>query len=118
MLPIIFFVAAALVDPSPSVAAEVDRLAGQRYTVADDGQSYTIDDIAGEGVPFVGIVQRREESLWLVIDPTRAMQLTGPLAVPRIAGPGYKVWVVGTVVPKTGELRARRLGVLAPPQSQ
>ena len=36
-----------------------------------------------------------------------------PLAVPRIAGPGYKVWVLGRL--ERGALVVRRLGVLAPP---
>ena len=42
-----------------------------------------------------------------------AVELAGPLAVPRIAGPGYKVWVLGRLA--RGALVVRRLGVLAPP---
>ncbi len=79
------------------------------------GADYRIVDVAGEGAPLVGVVERRGAALWL--RPTRgpARRLTGPLAVPRIAGPGYKVWVVGRAG-ADGSLVARRLGVLAPPR--
>lgn len=92
------------------VAAEVARLVGQDVAVAPDGASYAIRDIAGEGAPIVGAVERRGDDLWLV-GPT-TVRLAGPLAHPRIAGPGYKVWVLGPV--ENGVCRARRLGVLAP----
>ena len=46
---------------APEIAGEIDRLAGQRVTVAADGQSYVIDDVAGEGAPIVGVVERRGE---------------------------------------------------------
>lgn len=104
----------ALASLDPSIADEVSRLEGQRVTVADDGASYAIDDIAGEGAPLVGRVERRGETLALVTDSGHAYELTGPLAVPRIAGPGYKVWVIGDI-DATGHLAARRLGVLAVP---
>jgi hypothetical protein len=80
--------------------------------VAPDGTGYTIDDIAGEGRPLVGIVERRGDALWLAGADGSAHRLRGPLAVPRIAGPGYKVWALGRVVGR--DLHARRLGVLAP----
>ncbi len=94
------------------VRAELSRLEGHKVTVAPNGASYSIDRVAGEGRPLVGTIERRGVSLYL-ISGGRAMQLTGPLARPRIAGPGYKVWVLGDV--RGGMLRARRLGVLARP---
>jgi hypothetical protein len=93
------------------LAAEVARLIGQDVEVRSDG--YTIRDIAGEGAPLVGVVERRGDSLWLIGPPAGALRLTGPLAHPRIAGPGYKVWVIGE---RDGDaVRARRIGILAPP---
>jgi len=84
---------------------------------ADGG--YVITDVAGEGRPLVGIVERRGRALWLVPTDadagTNAVRLSGALAHPRIAGPGYKVWVVGPLE-QDGSLRARRLGVLARPK--
>ncbi len=97
------------------VAAEVARLVGQDVLVAPDGGAYQIRDVAGEGAPLVGVVERRGPELWLAGDTT--VRLSGPLAHPRIAGPGYKVWVLGDLAPD-GSLRASRLGVLAPPQNQ
>jgi hypothetical protein len=99
---------------APGLADELARLDGQQVTVAADGASYTIDDIAGEGPPRVGRVDRRGDALWLVEPSGSAHRLTGPLAIPRIAGPGYKVWVIGDIA--GDQLRARRLGVLAPPR--
>jgi hypothetical protein len=93
---------------APGVAAEVDRLVGQTVTVMADGSSYTIVDIAGEGPPIVGVVERRGQQLWL-----DRWRLAGPLAVPRIAGPGYKVWVIGDI--EGDRLTARRIGILRPP---
>ena len=95
------------------VAAELERLAGHRVTV--HGDRYTIEDVAGEGPPRVGVVERRERELWLVEQDGSAVRLAGVLAIPRIAGPGYKVWALGDIDPETGALVARRLGVLAPP---
>jgi len=93
---------------SPAVTAdEAQRLAGQRVESSQDG--YTIVDIAGEGAPIVGVVERRGRELWVA-----GYRLTGPLARPRIAGPGYKVWVLGEIDGTV--LRARRLGVLSPPR--
>jgi len=97
-----------------SIADEISRLAGHDVTIAANGTSYVIEDIAGEGKPMVGVVERRGRELWLVADDGDAVRLVGVLAKPRIAGPGYKVWVLGDVN-RAGELRARRLGVLAGP---
>lgn len=105
----------------PALQAERERLAGHRVRVTADGSGYTIMDIAGEGAPVVGVVERRGDHLWLVTGDRARYRLTGPLARPRIAGPGYKVWVLGDVIDSAGHpaggpvLRPRRLGVLAPP---
>lgn len=95
------------------VASELARLAGHRVAVAADGRSYRILDVAGEGAPEIGVVERRGAALFLRRADGSRLRLAGPLAVPRIAGPGYKVWVLGRV--ERGALVARRLGVLAPP---
>lgn len=101
----------AVMALAPELAAEVDRLAGQRVAIAADGSGYVIEDIAGEGAPIVGVVERRGDGLWV-----NGLRLVGPLAVPRIAGPGYKVWVIGEV---DGQIvRARRIGVLRPPAAR
>ena len=92
-----------------TLAAELSRLAGQDVAVSGDG--YVIRDVAGEGPPLVGVVERRGEELWLVGDET--VRLAGPLATPRIAGPGCKVWVLGDR-DASGALQARRIGVLQP----
>jgi hypothetical protein len=102
------------------VGAEVERAraAGLWVEVAPDRASYRIRDVAGEGAPLVGRVERRAGALYLVADggagPARRM--TGPLAVPRIAGPGYTVWVLG--VADGAALRVRRIGVLARPDAR
>jgi len=96
------------------VASELARLAGHRVEIAPDRQSYRILDVAGEGAPEVGIVERRGGALLLRRADGTAVALAGPLAVPRIAGPGYKIWVLGRM--ERGALVARRLGVLAPPR--
>lgn len=98
------------VDPA-AVAAELARLDGHRVERGPGG--YRIADVAGEGAPLVGVVERRGAALWLVGD-RGGRRLAGPLAQPRIAGPGYKVWVLGADGPD-GSLVARRLGVLARP---
>ncbi len=93
-----------------SLAREGTRLGGQHVRVCAD--AYVIDDVAGEGAPRVGRVERRGAELWLVTDEL-AVRLVGALATPRIAGPGYKVWVLGE---RSGDsLRATRIGVLALP---
>jgi hypothetical protein len=97
-------------------AGELARLAGHRVLVAADGTSYRILDVAGEGAPEVGVVERRGRALFLRRADGSAVPLAGPLAVPRIAGPGYKVWVLGRL--ERGALVARRIGVLAPPDAR
>lgn len=103
--------------PPPPAALELRRLVGQSVDVGADGR-YVITDVAGEGRPLVGVVERRGAALWLIPadadEGAAPVRLTGPLASPRIAGPRYKVWVLGTIE-KDGALRARRLGVLARP---
>jgi hypothetical protein len=100
----------------PAIVQELRRLVG--HTIAEDesGAGYTILDIAGEGRPLVGVVERRGKELWLVpvdVDAgAPAVRLSGPLAHARIAGPGYKVWVIGAKA-ADGSLRLKRLGVLA-----
>jgi hypothetical protein len=104
----------ALPVRSQAVAEELARLDGHAVQVASGGE-YRIIDVAGEGAPLVGVVERRGDELWLRTSRGPALRLVGPLAVPRIAGPGYKVWVVGRPAPD-GALVVRRLGVLAPPR--
>ncbi len=106
--------AIALAAAGTGWADQLDRLAGQRVAVADDG-SYTIEDVAGEGKPLVGVVVRDGSDLFLDTGAAR-YRLTGPLARPRMAGPGYKVWVLGAL--HGNDLAARRLGVLAPPRRE
>jgi hypothetical protein len=101
-------IAASLLLASP--AELLSRLQGHSAHVA--GVELVIDDVAGEGKPLVGVVERRGRALWLVSEDV-ALELRGPLARPRIAGPGYRVWVIGA---RTGRvLVARRIGVLAAP---
>lgn len=110
---VLLYLLVAAASLAPTLADELSRLRGHRVVVADDGQSYTIEDVAGAGRPHVGIVDRRGEELWLRSD-ARDYRLTGPLAQPRMAGPGYKIWVLGEV--SGDRLAARRLGVLARPR--
>lgn len=93
---------------------ELARLRGHRVQPAPDG--YVIEDVAGEGKPLVGVIERRGDALWLVAKGG-AYRLAGVLARPRIAGPGYKVWALGAVSLHADErvLVVRRIGVLAPP---
>jgi fructose-1,6-bisphosphatase/inositol monophosphatase family enzyme len=105
---------AAAIAASPAITGELSRLEGQEVAVAKDGQSYTIVDIAGEGRPRVGLVEERSGELWLVEEGGDAHRLSGKLAIPRIAGPGYKIWVIGEL--DGSNLKARRIGVLAPPR--
>ncbi|MCB9572138.1 MAG: hypothetical protein H6709_08605 [Kofleriaceae bacterium] len=99
-------------------AAITARLVGQRYHVDDDGRTLWIDDVAGDGPPRVGIVRRDGAALVLQTE-AETVPLVGPLARPRIAGPGYTVWVIGDIMPRaTGgrALQIRRLGVLRRPR--
>jgi hypothetical protein len=105
--------AAAAGTARADLAAELARLAGHRVAISPDGASYRILDVAGEGAPEVGVIERRGRALFLRRTDGSAVELAGPLAVPRIAGPGYKVWVLGRLA--RGALVVRRLGVLAPP---
>jgi hypothetical protein len=105
--------------------AELGRLEGQRVRIVDQGTTpgrghvprYVIEDVAGEGAPVVGVVERRGQALWLVAEDGASYRLAGALARPRIAGPGYKIWALGAVTAGSAEriLVARRIGVLAPP---
>jgi hypothetical protein len=117
--------AGAAPQEPPDVAAELARLEGQRVRLLDEGtghdtthgRRYVIEDVAGEGAPVVGVVERRGQALWLVAGDGASYRLAGALARPRIAGPGYKIWALGAVTTGNGErvLVARRIGVLAPP---
>lgn len=103
-------VAVAVVLVLATPASVLSRLQG--HTARLVGDDVVIDDVAGEGKPIVGVVERRGRALWVVGDGV-AVELRGPLARPRIAGPGYRVWVLGA---RDGDvLVARRIGVLAPP---
>ena len=100
------------IDPGEADAIAA-RLRGQRFTITADRRAIAIDDIAGDGRPWVGVVERRGEALWLVTE-VGAIRLRGPLARPRITGPGYAIWVVGD---RAGDaLDARRVGVLRRPR--
>jgi hypothetical protein len=104
------------VDPA-EIDAIAARLAGQQIAIADDHRSIAIVDVAHEGVPRVGVVEKVDGALWLVAADGR-FRLDGPLARPRIAGPGYTVWVIGSVRDaKVPTLTIRRLGILRRPTS-
>jgi hypothetical protein len=98
--------------------AEIDaiaaRLEGATLDVAADHRSLTIVDVAGEGAPEVGVVVRDGKDLVLVT-AERRLVLRGPLARPRIAGPGYTVWVTGAISPDGASITAHRLGILRRP---
>lgn len=128
-------------EVAAEVTAELGRLEGQRVRLVDfgtgpgagldTGQStgpdtgpgtaqsrrYVIEDVAGEGAPVVGVVERRGQALWLVAEDGASYRLAGPLARLRITGPGYKIWALGAATTVGGGrvLAARRIGVLAPP---
>lgn len=88
----------------------LDRLRGHRVRWQDG--VLAIDDVAGTGRPWIGVVERRGAALWLAGDGF-ALRLTGPLARPRLAGPGYLMWAAGDR--DRDALAVRRLGVLAAP---
>ena len=100
--------AAIVIAPPVEISAIAARLAGWQIRVGDG--VLLVDDVDGDGRPFIGIVERRGKELWLVT-AIGALRLDGPLARPRIAGPGYRVWVVGHREGTT--LRAWRIGVIA-----
>jgi hypothetical protein len=103
------------IDPAEADAIAA-RLEGQRFTIAADRTSVEIDDVAGLGAPEVGVIELRGDALWIVPAGGAPARLTGPLARPRIAGPGYTVWVIGEAAPD-GSIRARRLGILRRPRA-
>ena len=121
----------ALVSDGETIGSEDElaRLPGQRVTVlgpepaSDDAVlvHYRIDDIAAEGKPWIGRVRVDGERLALETRGGLVLPLAGPLARKRIAGPGYKLWVIGDLSANTdaagrpAALFARRMGVLAPP---
>ena len=94
------------------VEDEISRLRGHEVERRADG-GYRIVDIAGRGAPLVGVVELRGKELFLRAGE-REYRLRGPLAHPRMAGPGYKIWVIGKV--RGTDLVAERLGVLAAPK--
>ena len=99
---------------SPADEAAVRaRLAG--HTVAGGGDRVQIVDVAGEGAPWVGVVERRGRGLWLVPASGAPFELRGPLARPRLAGPGYTIWVLGDLDEPAARMQVRRLGVLRAP---
>jgi hypothetical protein len=109
VIGLVIAVVALLGSPQEMLA----RLEG--HTARIVGDDVVIDDVAGEGKPLTGVVERRGRALWLVGDGF-AVELRGPLARPRIAGPGYRVWVLGA---RTGDaMVARRIGVLAAPTAE
>ena len=117
---------AATVTPAPLTAcaiavapgdgpAMLARLDGQQARLVAD--RLVIDDVAGEGRPWVGVIERHGTALWLRT-ADGPVQLDGPLARPRIAGPGYRAWATGALADAPGavpRLRLRRLGILARP---
>lgn len=117
---------ASLIIASPSaLAAMAGRLQGQRVRRGDG--VLVLDDVAGQGRPWIGIVAVRCGHLWLDTAVV-ALRLTGPLARMRIAGPGYLVWAVGRRRPQgdraasadpphTNDFELTRLGVLARPET-
>ncbi len=97
-------------DPA-AARAMLDRLRGHHVGWHDG--ALEIVDVAGAGRPWVGVVERRGDELWLA-GQAFAWRLRGPLARPRLAGPGYLVWAIGPLTER--DLRVTRLGVLAPPR--
>jgi hypothetical protein len=99
------------VAEAPRARAMLDRLVGHHVRWQDG--VLAIDDVAGAGRPWIGVVERRGAALWLA-GAGFALRLTGPLARPRLAGPRYLIWVSGD---RDGDaLAVRRLGVLEPPR--
>lgn len=111
----------ARVDVAPDeVDAIAARLAGHRVVIAPDRRAIEIVDVAGDGAPRVGVIERDGAHLVLVAADGR-WRLAGPLARPRIAGPGYTVWVIADIAADADRggdatLRVRRIGVLRPPR--
>lgn len=103
--------ASLVIAPPPLIAAMASRLAGHRFLAAD--HALILADVAGAGRPWVGVVAVRCGALWLDTAVT-SLRLTGPLARPRLAGPGYLMWAIGRLSPDRS-LALHRLGVLARP---
>jgi hypothetical protein len=121
---------AALIIGAPArLDAMASRLTGHRFRRGD--HVLILEDVAGAGRPWVGLVDSRCGELWLDT-AVRSFRLTGPLARLRIAGPGYLVWATGTIPSASAEaiearpaeartdgpsasLGLERLGVLAAP---
>jgi hypothetical protein len=99
------------VESDEDSAALMSRLRGHEVRM-DPGRLWIVS-IANEGSPWVGTVERRGRALWLVTEESVAIELIGPLARPRLAGPGYTIWALGTFDGST-RLRVSRLGVLRP----
>jgi hypothetical protein len=110
----VLLVLVALAGTARGEPDQLSRLEGHRAQIGADG-TVQIFDVAGEGRPEVGVVVRAGRFLDLRRADGTLVRLVGPLAVPRIAGPGYKIWVLGRR-DRTGALVARRLGVLARPR--
>jgi len=102
--------AAIVIAPPADVPMIAARLEGHAFRTGDG--VIVIDDIAGAGRPYTGVVERRPDGLWLRTQ-LGSLKLTGPLARPRIAGPGYRIWVVGHRDGST--LAAARIGILRRP---
>lgn len=106
---------AALIIGEPSrLDAMASRLDGHRIRRGD--HVLLVEDVAGAGRPWVGVVASRCGALWLDT-AVHSFRLTGPLARPRVAGPGYLVWAVGSTSRRSGShsFELQRLGVLARP---
>jgi hypothetical protein len=91
-----------------ALALMLSRLEGHAAAIGPDGLE--IADIAGEGRPLIGVVERRGDELWLV---PPGIRILGPLAHPRLLGPGYRVWLIGSW--DTVGVTGLRFGVLAAP---
>lgn len=102
--------ASILIAPPERLAAIASRLTGHRFHTGD--HVLILEDFAGEGRPWLGLVAFRCDQLWLETS-LGPLLLTGPLARPRIAGPGYLIWATGRRTANTLELS--RLGILARP---
>ena len=101
---------AARVVATPALLAPMAARVPGRVTLGDG--VLAIVDVGGAGAPWIGVVERRGATLWLRT-ALGDLRLTGALARPRLAGPGYLVWAQGTRVDDT--LALTRLGVLARP---
>jgi len=102
--------AARLIDAPARIAACADRFPG--HARVDASVLELLDAGGSDRRPWLGVVERQGDDLWLRT-PIGALRLRGTLARPRIAGPGYLVWVVGER--RARDLHVARLGVLARP---